>query len=100
MPFEAGHSIQVSTSCNPNFVLIGSWAYDCDQIKNIGSCDDEVKFLINLGQWNTNGIYETPLQCPQCGCGSEGAVNLNELWAAELYAAEQDLINNFNNTLN
>ena len=42
-----------------------------------------VKSLIGNGHWNTNGFYETLLQCPECGCGSEGAANLNDLYAAE-----------------
>ena len=42
-----------------------------------------MKSLIVNGQWNTNGFYETLLQCPECGCGSGGAANLNDLYAAE-----------------
>ena len=31
---------------------------------------------------NDEGVFETPLNCPQCGCGEHGlhdAVNLNDL---------------------
>ena len=37
------------------------------------------KASVYYGNFNTNGILETPLQCPQCGCGATGAANLNEL---------------------
>ena len=85
--FEAGHSIQVSESCNPNFlysVPYSSDPYDCDRVKHFDMCTFQVNFLIGGGNLNINGIYETALQCPQCGCGSEGAANLDDLYAAEL----------------
>ena len=90
--FEAGHSLQVSASCNSNFIYAYtnnnhgtpiSIQYDCDEIKYHGGCDLRVTQLIKYGQWNTNGIYETFLQCPACGCGSEGAANLNDVYTAE-----------------
>ena len=84
-PLVVGYSVQVSESCNPNLIYNNptSLQYDCDEIKYHGGCDFSVHWLIKYGQWNTNGVYETFLQCPQCGCGSEGAVNLNDLYAAE-----------------
>ena len=86
--FEAGHSLQVSESCNPNLTFVYTFnndliQLDCDEIKYHGGCDLPVSRLIKFGQWNTNGIYETFLQCPACGCGSEGAANLNDLYTAE-----------------
>ena len=42
---------------------------------------------------NTNGHLETLLQCPICGCGSEGAANLNDLFAAELEGSRTVLDN-------
>ena len=90
--FEVGHSIQVSESCNPNFILSVQFdsfegairVIDCDVIEEFGLCDIRVQQLILNGVWNTNGHFETFLQCPYCGCGSEGATNLNDLYAAEL----------------
>ena len=76
--FEIGHSIQVSESCNPNFLLYGR---PCNYITNF--CNTPVNSLLTYGNWNINGLYETALQCPQCGCGAEGAANLNDLYAAE-----------------
>ena len=39
--------------------------------------------MVGWAYYNTNGHLETWLQCPQCGCGAEGAANLNDLYAAE-----------------
>ena len=81
--FEAGHSLQVSESCNPNLIYSNDLQFDCEQIKLYGGCDLQVTWLIFSGQWNTHGHLETFLHCPQCGCGSEGAANLNDLYDAE-----------------
>ena len=42
----------------------------------------EVNSLLQIGKWKDD-IYETVLQCPECGCGAGGTVNLNDLYAAE-----------------
>ena len=82
--FEVGHLFQVSKTCNPNFIN-SNYNHNCDDIKNQGGCDfiDSAIFLVFWSQWNTKGHLETFLQCPQCGCGSDGAANLNDLYAAE-----------------
>ena len=80
--FNVGESVQVSSSCNPNFSDFFNY-FDCEEMADRGWCDTKVLYLVSGGSWNTDGLLETPLQCPQCGCGSEGAVNLNDLWAAE-----------------
>lgn len=79
IPLEFGQSIQVSGSCNPNFVDNNNWS--CEAVTPF--CKLPVSTLIYNGSWNTNGIFETLLQCPQCGCGSEGAIDLNDHYAAE-----------------
>ena len=77
--FEVGHSLQVSRSCNPNFI------WNCDDHENYDdACNSSVAGLFYYSNLNTNGHLETFLQCPQCGCGSEGAANLMDLYAAEL----------------
>ena len=85
--FGAGHTLQVSESCNSDFIHDEQFKQfeqlDCEKIKHFGGCGLEVNVLIFLGHWNTHGHLETFLQCPQCGCGSEGAANLNDLYAAE-----------------
>ena len=77
----AGQSIKVSRSCNPNFKMVQ--LISCDELATRGGCGFNVMDLVYHGTWNTNGILETNLQCPQCGCGAEGADNLNDLLAAE-----------------
>ena len=80
--FEVGHSFHVSKTCNSN-VTNPFWNHNCDDIKEFGGCDIPVISLIYWSQGNTNGHLETFLQCPECGCGSDGAANLNDLYAAE-----------------
>lgn len=79
---EHGHSPVVSGLCNPNFV--DKDGYDCEDYFENGYCDDMITQLIFYSVWNENGILETSRQCPQCGCGADGAVNLNNLYADEV----------------
>ena len=99
--FEAGHSLQVSEPCNPNLIYTTFLLQqlDCDKIEFVGGCNLSVIGLIFHGHWNTNGHLETFLQCPQCGCGSEGATNLNDLYAAEQDGSRKvsDVANNIFN---
>ena len=80
--FNVGQSVQISSTCNPNFSDFFNF-FGCERMAELGWCNMKVSYLISEGSWNTDGLLETALQCPQCGCGSEGAVNLNDLWAAE-----------------
>ena len=80
--FDVGQSVQVSSSCNPNFTDFFNF-YGCERMAELGWCNIKVSSIVSEGIWNTDGLLETPLQCPECGCGSEGALNLNDLWAAE-----------------
>ena len=77
---ELGQSIEVSRLCNPNFKLRGQ---DCDFWAYRNICSLRVSHLIMFGHKNSNGFLETVLQCPQCGCGAEGAANLNDLYVEE-----------------
>ena len=75
--FELGQSIEISRSCNPNFEARVS----CEDVKyGINLCND-LRVLLAWGKYNANDHFETYLQCPQCGCGAEGAVNINDLYA-------------------
>ena len=60
------------------------WNHNCDDIKKYGGCDIPVQWFFYWSKLNTNGHLETFLQCPQCGCGSEGAANLMDVYTAEL----------------
>ena len=51
-------------------------------MESLGICGWKVNELLGAGEWK-DGIYETPLQCPECGCGSGGAANMNDLYAGE-----------------
>ena len=80
---ELGQSFEVSALCNPNFMLFETWS--CEDILYHSVCTTytSARGYVFFGQFNTNGILETPLQCPQCGCGATGAANLNELYIEE-----------------
>ena len=68
--------MQFSLSCNP----------DWTDGKNGDDCSDWVSYChiaaVTHAYWrsqNADGIYETALQCPQCGCGENGALDLNDI---------------------
>lgn len=69
----------------------------CDEMASVGYCNIKVEYLVRYGFLNTNGIFETLLQCPQCGCGAEGAANLNDLYAAEEAGLRK--VSNFTNIM-
>ena len=73
-----GHSFQVSAVCNPDFR--NAFGYNCEK-QGRGSWCKFARDLVQNGVVNEHGILETGLQCPQCGCGAGGAVNLNDLYA-------------------
>ena len=85
---EIGESIQVSGSCNPNFEVRGF--FPCEELASMpdnmadNTCGWPAFRLFEQGSLNSDGILETILQCPRCGCGSEGAINLNDRYAVEL----------------
>ena len=82
---EPGQTLTISGSCNPNFVT-GSpeYPFTCKNVEEFEYiCNWWVTYLVRYGLYNENGHLETILQCPQCGCGAEGAANVNDLYAAE-----------------
>ena len=78
--YEIGHSLEVSDSCNPDF--IDASTLNCTTISEQWQCDgyyvDELLYYSTINEY---GILETALQCPQCGCGADGALNLYDLLA-------------------
>ena len=76
---EMGESLEFSTLCNPNFK--DSEGGDCKnwygRICHKVNAGDLVQFSVV----NENGIRETGLNCPECGCGAFGAANLNDVYA-------------------
>ena len=73
-----GQAMQFSRLCNPDWTDGG----------NRGGCSYWVRYChvsarthTYLRTQNADGIYETALQCPQCGCSEEnGALNLNDIY--------------------
>ena len=82
---ERGQSLTFSGSCNPNFELYyRNMRYSCESVVSTPIyCTQPVHLHVAWATNNTNGHLETYLQCPQCGCGADGAANLNDLYAAE-----------------
>ena len=78
--FAMGESIELSNLCNPNWVD-GVESDDCEYYKKLGMCEDSAEYFVKYGVFNDNGIIETALNCPQCGCDTGGAANLNDIYA-------------------
>lgn len=97
--------------CNPNFKIDND---SCESIPEIWGdlCEADVEFLVyfsydsnfsydspSYGNSNINDTLETVLQCPRsesfpCGCGPEGAADLNELYAAEKAGLRKTAVSN------
>ena len=90
-----GESFKFSLSCNPDFV--NAYGRDCDFIANhhvytientkVPYCEAFAQQLFQYAASNEQGILETNLQCPQCGCGADipgRAKNLNDVYAKDL----------------
>ena len=67
----------VSTVCDPNYT--DSYGSDCTYYETFG---ENCKFLTNQEMIRygvlTAGGYKTGLNCPGCGCGGNGPINLND----------------------
>ena len=75
---SGGQTHKFSELCNADFV--SSDGYNCEEHAEKGYCEDDAFEMVYYASENTDGIWETGLQCPQCGCGADGAVNLNDLY--------------------
>ena len=42
-------------------------------------CAVTLHYLVKYSTKNAEGIWESGLQCPGCGCDDDGAINLNDL---------------------
>ena len=76
-----GESFEFSDSCNPDFKDLDERG--CEElISYYYSCNFPAQGYFEYAVFNEQGILETfGLQCPQCGCGADGATNLNDVWA-------------------
>ena len=77
--YDVSGEIKFSTSCIPDWT--DSVSVDCAWYATAydGQWCTLPSMLIYYAKENAEGIWETALQCPQCGCGADGAVNLNDL---------------------
>ena len=73
---KEGAFVQISTACDPNHVGRGSWV-TCDLLAK-HYCEDPWNLIINA-RLRSDGILETGLSCPQCGCGENGALKITDL---------------------
>ena len=76
------NTIEVSKLCNPNFITEYS-EISCGEIFRQGQCEfNLMEHLREARQyWRRYGktVWETRLNCPECGCGKNGAPDLNEI---------------------
>ena len=73
-----------SKSCNPEFKDV--FGRDCAVLaENEPGCklgETPAEWLVLNSVPNKDLIYETNLQCPQCGCGPAGAIELDVFYYA------------------
>ena len=74
--WSSGWTLLVSSICNPDF---SKDSHGCDYFEN--KCDNF--YLDEYLSWAKEDyeteIYETPLQCPQCGCKENKAISLEDI---------------------
>ena len=76
---QSGLSRQYSSRCNADFADIDG--DDCNDYAEEGWCNWYSEDFVYYSIKNSDGIWETGLQCPQCGCGAGGAANLYDVYA-------------------
>ena len=74
---SVGDAVLFSSSCNPDFV--DSSGDSCAVYDGHCNLWEHVAFATK----NADGIWESGLQCPGCGCGANGALNPNDVYAFE-----------------
>ena len=84
-----GMELEISGSCNPDFE--DWWGADCDLYASEGYCNDEAAKLLFFSNGNDDGLVETGLNCPQCGCDANGAANINDFYVNEDNRKSYDL---------
>ena len=75
----SSNTIEISTLCNPNYTTRKELT--CAEIFRSGQCETSnlLQKLRGASQ-NTNGHWETRLNCPECGCGTIDILDtLNEI---------------------
>ena len=76
--FKWGTEMEFSLKCNPDFIaseIAFSPGATCETFGKYCKSFEHDFHLLQATR-NSNGIWETLLQCPQCGCGEDGAAKL------------------------
>ena len=78
-PFWNGYVMNVSKLCN--FDFIDWWGQNCTYYDERDLCgDNDVTTFVLPAVKNADGLWETALNCPECGCGSDdGQRYLNDI---------------------
>ena len=76
---NAGVAKDFSSRCNTDF--LDTDGDNCDDYSNEGWCNWGSEAFIVYSTKNSDGVFETGLQCPQCGCGEDGAASLYSVQA-------------------
>ena len=76
--FKWGTEMEFSLTCNPDFISQSPFLPGATGCETFATVCNVFKhdFHLLLATRNSNGIWETMLQCPQCGCGENGAAKL------------------------
>ena len=70
-PYWHGYVMKVSNSCNYDFM--DWWGQNCTFYEEWGLCDsNDVTNFVLPAKKNTDGLWETGLNCPECGCEFDG----------------------------
>ena len=70
--------MKVSKSCDPDFV--DWWGDNCTYYYENNFCgDDDVVTFALPAVPTADYLWETGLNCPECGCGSDEERNLNDI---------------------
>ena len=77
-----GETLSFSSTCNPDFEdKDGTGCYEYARKNYCNAYKTHRIWFVNFASQNEDGIWETGLQCPECGCGANGATDLNSLSA-------------------
>ena len=71
---KSENTVEISKLCNPDF--INSFGMGCKEHR----CRGNLFKLLASGVQNKDGLWETNLNCPNCGCENDEPMNINELF--------------------
>lgn len=82
-----GRVYKISTECNKRWK--DNRGDNCATYSERGWCSADTDKSVSAAEYfardasdrDGDGILETALNCPQCGCGGDGVTNLNDIYA-------------------